>query len=48
VGGIQIESAGVALNDARLGEVVKVKNPASNEFFNAQAVASGKVLVQSR
>jgi flagella basal body P-ring formation protein FlgA len=48
LGSIQIEIAGVALSDARLGEVVKVRNPASNDSFPATVIADGKVLIQAR
>jgi flagella basal body P-ring formation protein FlgA len=47
-GSIQLETAGIALGDARVGEVVKVRNPANNQSFGATVVADGKVLIQAR
>jgi flagella basal body P-ring formation protein FlgA len=48
LGSIRLETAGIALGDARLGEVVRVRNPANNEFFGATVIADGKVLIQAR
>jgi len=48
LGSIQIETAGIALADARLGEAVRIKNPANNQSFGATVIADGKVLIQAR
>jgi flagella basal body P-ring formation protein FlgA len=48
LGSIQLETAGIALGDARVGEVVMVRNPANNQSFGAKVVAEGKVLIQAR
>ena len=48
-GAIRIETTGIALTDGRLGEVVRVRNPASGEPpFSARVVAEGVVLVHAR
>lgn len=47
-GAIVIESTGVALADAQVGEVVKVRNPRSNEMFSATVVAAGTVTIDAR
>jgi flagella basal body P-ring formation protein FlgA len=48
LGQIQLETAGVAMGDARVGEMVKVRNPANNQSFGATVVADGKVLIRAR
>lgn len=47
-GGIVIETNGIALADAHVGEPVKVRNPESNEQFAALVVAPGVVRVEVR
>jgi flagella basal body P-ring formation protein FlgA len=48
-GPIRIETTGVALTDARIGELVRVRNPASKEPpFSAKVVDEGVVLIQAR
>ncbi len=48
VGAIRLQTAGIALGDARLGEMVKVRNPAGQEPFMALVVAEGAVRVDAR
>lgn len=48
VGAIRLQTAGIALHDARLGETVKVRNPGGQEPFVAQVVAEGAVRVEAR
>jgi flagella basal body P-ring formation protein FlgA len=48
-GPIRIETTGVALTDGRIGELVRVRNPASKEPpFSARVVDDGVVLIQAR
>jgi flagella basal body P-ring formation protein FlgA len=44
-GAVTIETTGVALSDARLGEAVQVRNPRSQEAFAARVVGEGVVQV---
>lgn len=47
-GSIEIETAAVALDDGRVGDAVRVRNPGSKEPFVATVVAPGVVSVNSR
>jgi len=47
-GAVTIETAGVALADARVGETIKVKNASSGEIFAARVVGPGAVLVSTQ
>lgn len=47
-GGIELQTTGVALADARIGELVKVLNPASKESFTARVLADGLVAAGGR
>lgn len=48
LGAVRLQTAGIALGDARLGEMVRVRNPASKEQFGALVVAEGTVRVEAR
>jgi len=48
LGAVSLQTAGIALADARLGETVKARNPASNESFGAIVVAESAVRVEGR
>jgi flagellar basal body P-ring formation protein FlgA len=48
LGAIRLQTAGIALADARLGEKVKVRSPAGHEPFVARVVAEGTVHVEAR
>lgn len=45
---IAVETTGLATTDARLGEMVKIKNPASAQLYAATVVGDGLVEVHSR
>lgn len=45
---VSLQAAGVALADARIGERVRVLNPASRESFAARVVADGLVVPEER
>jgi flagellar basal body P-ring formation protein FlgA len=45
---VALQAAGVALADARIGERVRVLNPASRETFAARVVADGLVVPEER
>lgn len=45
-GPIHIESEGIALSDARLGELVKIKRTESADFYTGQAQARGVIVVK--
>lgn len=48
-GSIRIETTGIAMTDARIGEVVRIKNPASSEPpFSARVIDEGVVLIHAR
>jgi flagella basal body P-ring formation protein FlgA len=47
-GHVELQAAGVALADARIGERVRVLNPASRESFAARVVAAGLVVAEER
>ena len=44
-GGVRISTRGVAMGNGTLKEIITVKNPTSRKYFQAQVVASGKVVV---
>ena len=48
LGAVRLQTAGIALRDARIGETVMIRNPASNERFGALVVAEGTVRVEAR
>ena len=45
-GAVSLQASGLAMADARIGERVRVLNPASRESFNARVVAAGLVVVE--
>ncbi len=47
-GAVTIETTATALADARVGEIVKVKNPNTNESYVARVVGPGTVVVGAR
>jgi flagella basal body P-ring formation protein FlgA len=47
-GAIAIETTGVALEDAGIGQFVRVRNSASGEMFSARVVAEHSVVVEGR
>jgi len=47
-GAISIETNGVALDDARVGQYVRVRNSASGEAFSARVVAQQSVVIEGR
>jgi len=47
-GGISIETNGVALDDARVGQYVRIRNSASGEAFSARVVAEQSVVIEGR
>jgi flagella basal body P-ring formation protein FlgA len=47
-GGIAIETAGIAQANGRVGDMVKIKNPGSNEIFLATVLEPGVVSVNAR
>jgi flagella basal body P-ring formation protein FlgA len=47
-GAVTIETVGTALADARVGELIKVKNTNTNESYTARVVAAGAVVVSAR
>ena len=48
LGAIRLRTAGVALRDARVGEMVKVRSTTGSEPFVARVVAEGAVRVDAR
>ncbi|MFL6661609.1 MAG: flagellar basal body P-ring formation chaperone FlgA [Rhizobacter sp.] len=48
LGPVQLDTVGVALADGRIGERVRVMNPASQDAFSARVVAEGAVLAEGR
>lgn len=47
-GPVELQLMGKALNDGRIGELVRVLNPSSNESFAARVVADGLVVAGER
>jgi flagella basal body P-ring formation protein FlgA len=47
-GAISIETNGVALDDARVGQYVRIRNSASGEAFSARVVAEQSVVIEGR
>jgi flagella basal body P-ring formation protein FlgA len=47
-GGISIETSGVALDDARVGQYVRVRNSASGEAFSGRVVDEHSVVIEGR
>jgi flagella basal body P-ring formation protein FlgA len=45
-GAISIETNGVALDDARVGQYVRVRNSVSGEAFSARVVADQSVVIE--
>jgi len=47
-GTVQLDTIGIALADARIGEQVRVMNPSSHDAYSARVVADGAVLASER
>ena len=47
-GAISIEANGIALDDARVGQHVRIRNSASGETFSARVVAEHSVVIEGR
>lgn len=47
-GPVELQTVGMALGDARIGELVRVLNPMSNESYAARVVANGLVVAGDR
>jgi flagella basal body P-ring formation protein FlgA len=46
-GAVEIQTRAVALQDGRLGELVKLENPTSHATFTAQVIGAQQALVNT-